>query len=556
MKPRLELSLHAALHDVVGDRIDELAGEASRRVRATLDRLGVPGAPSVEVVHAGPDEWRAVRVVIDGAEEPYPPSFLARLWHAVAPHDLREQGFDSMSSARRRVHAWLIDLASHVGGDPGAADAFVALLARLAAEVVSLHPAALLTDEEAAGWFEGDDAAGREGPSILRELLELGVSLRRRSDVVEIVRASLSLGRSRDDAFEETFAALRSQVVEVHVDRATYDALIARGHTGARARVEDLNETARTAAEVVREHPLRQLAVDVPIEFVSMRERRACEMRIVINDRRGPPVPLPSPDEVGVSVMPGKLARVGITGRRLIDPVTGAHLTAVPADQAAAVTAAGFTPVAPAVYLVGALARNLVPLAHRLIAIDGVERQLAHFEPTSPALVQAALDQFSLMRLSRLFRELVREAVPVDDLARLLNAVLRFCEFEDEQAGLDPIVAYVRRELCDRIVVEACGLAAIGSGVARVYETTPAFEAVVEHWLESPPADSELRAARHAVGRSLAGARVDGQPVIVTSAAARRMLRAALDHEVPDVQVLARTELIPGFDIVQVGSIG
>jgi flagellar biosynthesis component FlhA len=117
-------------------------------------------------------------------------------------------------------------------------------------------------------------------------------------------------------------------------------------------------------------------------------------------------------------------------------------------------------------------------------------------------------------------------------------------------------VEYVRRELCDRIAVEACGVMAIGNGTARVYETTPEFEATLERWHDVRPTDAELRAARSAVGGSLAGARVDNQPVIVTSARARRLLRTALDHEIPDVQVLARTELIPGLDVARVGLIG
>ena len=77
----------------------------------------------------------------------------------------------------------------------------------------------------------------------------------------------------------------------------------------------------------------------------------------------------------------------------------------MPAELSSQVAEAGFAPVAPGVYLVAAYARGITPLAYRTICIGTVERMLAHFEPTSPTLVQAVLDRFSLMTLTRLMRD-------------------------------------------------------------------------------------------------------------------------------------------------------
>ena len=150
----------------------------------------------------------------------------------------------------------------------------------------------------------------------------------------------------------------------------------------------------------------------------------------------------------------------------------------------------------------------------------------------------------------------MREGVPLDDLWRILNTLLRFCEVADGDEDLEPTLEYVRRELCDRIAVEACQLEAIGSGVAEVHETTTEFEQGVEAWADAPPSEADLRAARSAVWRSVSASAGGMQPVLLTSAAARLPLRSALDHEIPDVQVLARTEIVAGLEIERVGTIG
>jgi FHIPEP family len=553
---RLEIVLDTAVHRCVLPWLADLERDTTRRVAEVLDRLGVASAPSA-TVHPASDGY-AVGVLLDGAALPFPPSFLARHWYASAEGDLPDSTIDYMPTAQREVHTWLIRAARVVGereAEP-IGKALLAMIPRLTADVISLHPGALLRGDDVADWFRDDDPRRDDAIGILRQLLELGVSLNDRERVVLVVRGALSLGGPADDAFEECFAALRSRSVEVHLDARSFDALVPGGERSPDVTIGAIDPAVRDAMEIVRRHRLRKLGADVPVAFVRSRLRRQCEMRIRINDRLTPPVPLPTPDEIGVSASPRTLERAGITGRRLADPVTGTHLTAVPAGHADSVARAGFVPVAPAAYMVGAFARGVTPLAYRVIAVDGVERALAQFEPESAVLVHAVLARFGLGSLTRLLRALVREAAPVDDLWRLLNALLRFCDVEKPDEDPDRTLAYVRRELCDRIAVEACGLEAIGTGSAPVHETLGPFEREVERWSETPPSDDDLRRARAAVWRSVGNIAGDVQPVVLTSPAARLPLRLALDHELPDAQVLARTEIIRGIELHRVGTIG
>ena len=550
---QLRVVLHADLYRMVSSSTAELERATAVRVTKGLRRLGVPNDPEVTIVAEAND--RAVRALLDGVELPFPPSFLARHWFAATEGELREAGFDSMPSAGRGLHGWLIGLVGRFeASDAGLLrSALSALVQRLVPDVLSLHPASLLRNSDAAEWLPGDEQPPlEEAGEMLRGLLELGVSIENRNHVAAVIRASRSIHRTWDEAFEETFAALHAPTLEVHVDQRTFDVLGSRPGKS-RLTVAELEQDMREAMAVVQTHRLRKLGVDLPVIFVRSRSRQDSEMRIQVNNRRSPPVPLPGPDEVAVSVPPRLLQREGISGRRLIDPVTGAQLTAVAVEASDAVLSAGCLPVSPGQYAVAALARNVTPLAYRTIAVDTVERALARFEPQSPVLVHHVLSRFSLASITRLLRALVREAVAIDDLWRILNALGRFRELEEARAAenLAPIglLAHVRQELSDRIVVEAGQLEAIGRGTTQVHETTTELEEFIERWADAPPADTEVCAVRDAVWRALGDSRDEGQPVLVTSPAARMPLRVALDHELPAAHVIARTELVPGFDI-------
>jgi hypothetical protein len=559
MSDRIDVTL--ALHNDVYARVKPWLVETERntqaRIAEALRWLGVPAQPVVSIV---PEPGgRALRVLLAASECPYPPAFLARVWYAVAERRLREEAFRSVPAGRREVHTWLIKLAARsAGGDTERVGrALAQLVERVAPDVVTLHPAGTLTDRDAARWFDGAPVPAH-GPYLLRGLLALGVAIGDRPRVALAVRAALALHDAPDRAFEEAFAALRSPAVEVPHDEQTFDALAPGAQGKRRVGAEDLRDDVAAALTVIQAHRLSKLGVETQVLFVRSRWRHECEMRIRVNDRRSPAIPLPSPDEVAVSAPPRVVERARLRPRRLIDPVTGVHLSAVGRDQEAALREAQLEPVPASDYAVAAFARGLAPLAYRLLTVHEVERMLARFEPESPVLVHAVLEHFDLMSLTRVLRDLVREGVSIDDLWRMLNAVLRYLELEEpERRGrvdVARLVAFLRRELADRIVVEACGLPAVGEGVVPVLETTPGFERRLEAWGDAPSED-ELRAVRRATWIAVGGSPSDGQPVALTSTAAQRPLRIALDHEMPDVQVLARTEIVPGVAIDRLGEI-
>ena len=195
---------------------------------------------------------------------------------------------------------------------------------------------------------------------VLRLLLQHGVSISDKERIVRLMRAASSLGRTPEDAAEEVLAALRAPGIEIHVDSATYGALVDPEVDEDRIVLDDprLNATLTEAMAFVSDLQLRRLGVAVPVLLVRVHAMETWEMQVKINDRLGPPLPLPAPGELGVSATPAALQLEGIRGRGLVDPVAGTHLSAVDESDAAAVIAAGHVPVLPAGYVAGSFGRR------------------------------------------------------------------------------------------------------------------------------------------------------------------------------------------------------
>lgn len=560
--PAVTVELHPALWRCVESRgVTEIEARTARRVARSLATLGVGERPE-PAIRAGSDT-RAVRVIVDGVEQPFPPSFLTRLWFAAAPRDLRELAFDPARQRRNGGQAWLVEIASALQEleRDDARRTISDLIEHLTAEVLSLHPDSLLAPEQAVDHLAGAGAELHDGvPAVLRLLLQQGVSISDKDRIIELMQGAVSLGRNPEDTAEEVLAALRAPAIEIHVDDVTFNALVDPVGNVDRISLDDprVSGTLAEAMALVSDLQLKRLGVLVPVVLVRAPDAETCEMQIKINDRLGPPVPLPAPGEHGVSAPPATLEREGVSSRGLVDPVAGMHLSAVAESDAAAVIAAGHVPVLPAVYLAGSFGRALIALGSRLITVDRVEAMLAYFEEEFPVLVHAALARYSLSDLTRLLRTMAREGVAVDDLWRILNALVVFAEVEHpelEQNRLDAVHTRVRLELGDRITVDSCGLTAIGAGEAAVFETDGAFELRIGQWADRPPPDTEVRATRQAVWDAFAAAPEPAEPVILTSSQARATLRAALDHEFPDVCVLSREEIPTDIPVTPLGLI-
>jgi type III secretion protein V len=190
---------------------------------------------------------------------------------------------------------------------------------------------------------------------------------------------------------------------------------------------------------------------------------------------------------------------------------------------------------------------------HRFVGVEQTQVLLDRLASTHPALVRAVVPTLiSPVLLAEVLHGLARESISLRHLADILTAIARRgAEPGDALTLVESARAALQRQLTHR------HQAADGSvGVFFV-------DALIEETLRESIRDTDT--GRHltlepdlardivrAVGRAVQGS---AGPVLLTSADIRRHLRALVEHEQPDVAVLAYHELLPEAKLTTLGHV-
>jgi hypothetical protein len=540
----------------------ELAVDASTlreavcaELAALANDLGLPGEPDVKIAAGG--GRRAVRVLVGERVRPTSLALLRRTWLDVAPPELRGLPVED-ESPDATADGWLRRFAAGPGAERGLV--LERYIARLAAETLALNPAPLVTDAVTERYLMLAGVAQlpvTESRIALGTLVRLGVSLRDRESVGATLAECHEVLGGIENVVEELFARMAGQTLEIHAHPSAPG--VAEGSS-------PLEATADVFAAAVRRH-LHELGVTRDILVRPDDTLPEDHIRLRVNDRLGPPIPMPHPDEVVAQVSPLSLARHGIVGRALVDAASGHRLVAVPRTLETALRQARVQPLTPAEFMVVAAGREIATLAGRMLDINDVERDLADLELTDPKLVVAVLTRLGRARLTRVLRRLLEEQVSCRDLWTILNALLRYDSVPQpapgirvfdpriavarpgrdiQEASIDEVVAFVRRQMPERLAYDS-GL----RGEQLSASTLPVLrtDAGVDAWLHGRPAgehdvgDDDFR---WQAGRALGVAGTPADPVILTAPGSRAALRAVLADEFPTVHVLSTDEVPPG----------
>jgi flagellar biosynthesis component FlhA len=143
-------------------------------------------------------------------------------------------------------------------------------------------------------------------------------------------------------------------------------------------------------------------------------------------------------------------------------------------------------------------------------------------------------------RLTPVLQDLLRDEVPVRNLRRILELLLRFTE---DAPAWDPAAAaaHVRAGMADGIASQA----ARGTETVVVYLVDPALERLLE--AGAADAGDRLAAALRAEREHLP--RTAMVPVVLTRSELRARVRALLAPEFPEQRVIGYAELPPGFNV-------
>jgi len=228
-------------------------------------------------------------------------------------------------------------------------------------------------------------------------------------------------------------------------------------------------------------------------------------------------------------------------------------------------------------YLVLCLSSEL--RAHSICFVDRdfATRCLDQLSHAFPDLVDAAREQLSVEQITRVFRALVAEEIPIRNMRRVLEQIITFdfiiadpgkyIIFDDRlpvhetmQADVQHLAAYVRMGMSRYISHKYTR----GQNTLIVYLLDPAIEQSlamggvlqIDGMLDSHLSASERDAIINAVRAEVDGLPASASmPAILTSIDARLAMRSLIAAELPYLPVLAYNELAPDMNIQPIARI-
>ena len=206
--------------------------------------------------------------------------------------------------------------------------------------------------------------------------------------------------------------------------------------------------------------------------------------------------------------------------------------------------------------LVAQLPAALAPIVPELVGVDRVAALVERTAASAPILVREVVPRLvSLPVLTEVVRALVREQVPVEDLAGVLEAIALApapsggFTTRDVPSLIEQLRGQLRRQISARWAPR---------GQLAVYTIDGMIEDAVRGAVDRRDG-TQVLALEPAIAQDIIaavkGKLGTGPAVILTSGDVRRHLRGLLEPELPEIAVLAAHELAPGTQIQTAGRI-
>jgi hypothetical protein len=545
-----------------------LGGDASARLKmlveqditALVSELGLPGTSAVEITSGS--ATRPLRVVVHGSTVPYP----TRLLLSAQPDFVSDPALRSRSSTLTRSPAAWTSLIKERLDAASPVEWAVSFVAGLAVEVIRLAPACLVGDAQAAAYLgdqgEGADSGRRAfARRVLAGLLDLGLGLRSRDTVLSIMDVGTAAGASPDQIIEQAFRRLRGYQVSLAAHPEYLGELLGSPVTETISPDElPPDQTLRQQFDYVGEAFREDLGLSPPRFRVAPDPSVAAGwLAVQIHDQRGWPVRGLRPDDLLVSESARRVGQRGLEARAMQNPYTGEQGTEVPAASAPVLDAADIP-----YWTAGAFTAIVTHLALRrrvetLIGPAEVEFLLAELALDHPDLVALTTRLCTITVLTRVLRALVREGVPIRDLRTILEQLVlqevgTVIDPGDDRPGdggsasVQQITGRIRRGLCSAISWQHAGR----HRRLLALRTDHEFQRRALALIRSAEADEVAREQlMDEVWAAVEQAsRAGAHPVVVTSDGARWAVRCLIDSEIPELPVLAESEIRTDIGVV------
>jgi flagellar biosynthesis protein FlhA len=247
-----------------------------------------------------------------------------------------------------------------------------------------------------------------------------------------------------------------------------------------------------------------------------------------------------------------------IRGKKTTEPVFQLPALWISPEQKDEAELRGYTVVDPESVLITHLSETLRRHAHEVLSRDDVQRLIDRLREKQPSLVNSVVgEQVSLALLHRVLQNLLRDGIPVRDLAQVLEALGDHASRTKDPALLTELT---RKALARTITEQHCDLA----GRLRAIVLEPGLEYELRNSLGKdsdphPPAlppERALDLVRRIADR-WRGAMEKGHDgvVFLCDSLLRPHLAAMLGRQLPQLSVLAYDEIVPGTEIDAIGTV-
>jgi flagellar biosynthesis protein FlhA len=255
-----------------------------------------------------------------------------------------------------------------------------------------------------------------------------------------------------------------------------------------------------------------------------------------------------------LAIDPGTVAEP-VEGRPAREPVFGLDALWIAAAERDRAALAGYTVVDPASVVAMHLTELVRRHAHELLGRQEVRALLDQLAESRPAVVDELVPTLlGTGGVQRVLQNLLREGVPIRDLATILEAI---ADHATRTKDPDVLTEHVRRALARTITRKL----AAPDGTIAVVSLAPALERTLVDALERiddgtvlalDPTTAERLVVR--LGESIARFAADGlPPVLLCGAALRPWLRRFLERYLPALAVVTPAEITPATRVRGIG---
>jgi hypothetical protein len=549
-------SLAAALRE---DAIAELKVRVEKEIAELLAELGLLGTPVVEIASSVP-ATRPLRIIVHGTTVSYP---MRMLLSAQPDIGAGPELWSRSRNLMRSPSAW-ISLIEQRLDEARPVEWAVSFVCWLAVTAIRLAPSCLVSDGQAAAYLSGGDAATDSGRrvfarQVLAGLLDLGVGLRSRDAVLSILNAGVAAAASPIQVIEQAFRRLRSYEIGLAAHPEYLGELIGSPVERAIASDELHDEALRQQFEYVGDAFREDLGLPSPrFRLTPDPSVEPGWLGVQLHDQRLWPVRGLRPNDLLVTESARRVGQLGLETRAMQNPYTGEEGAEVPAASGPDLDAAGIPYWTAATFTAIVTHLGLRRRVEALIGPAEVEYLLAQLALDHPDLVELATRQCTITELTGVLRMLVREGVPIRDLRTILEQLVRqevgtVIDADDwpGDAGLTSVqqlTSRIRRGLHSAISGQFAGR------YRRLLTLCPdrEFQRRAVTLLQSAePSDETREQLLDELWEAVQQAsRAGAHPVLITHDDARWAVRCLIDSELPELPVLAESEIRSDIEVV------